>query len=87
MSVTEETASKDALAAELVVGRDDIYNPAKERQTHFYSRAIPLRDIPQGEELLENFLGRSGDYLGGWRARVTRLEEDCSGGGGGQESK
>jgi len=35
---------------------DFVYNPAADRQVKFYSKATPLRDIQQGEELLDSCL-------------------------------
>jgi hypothetical protein len=63
--VTEANADPWSIPAELAsryVGEEAAYNPAKERQVHFYSSAIPLRYIEKGEELFDNYLGMSGKH-------------------------
>jgi hypothetical protein len=34
------------------LSKEDVYNPANERQVNFYAIARPVRDIKDGEELL-----------------------------------
>ena len=41
--------------------RNFVYDPAADRQVKFYARATPLRDIYQGEELLDNYFAMSGN--------------------------
>lgn len=62
-------------------GKENVYNPARDRQVHFYSSAIPLRDIAKGEELFDNYLGMPGVSAAGWREGVTGLKQQCSGEG------
>jgi hypothetical protein len=60
-------------------GHDEIYNPAAERQIHYYSSATPIKDIKQSEELFDNYLamgGRSSTY---WKESVTELKAQCAG--------
>ncbi len=45
---------------ELDMGQYTIYNPFYDRQVHHYSSAVPLRDIKEGEELLDNDVGKIG---------------------------
>lgn len=47
-SVPVSVDSKDAFPSV-----QDIYNPAKARQVHGYSRSSPLRSIEKGEEILD----------------------------------
>lgn len=57
LTVNEANGDPDNVAKEVYdtyFGEDLIYNPAAERQVHFYSSAIPLRDIKKGEELFDN---------------------------------
>jgi hypothetical protein len=63
-------------------GKENIYNPAAERQTHFYSCATPLRDIAAGEELSDNYLGMTGRTSQGWAEDVIGLKKQCRGGFG-----
>jgi hypothetical protein len=60
-------------------GKENIYNPAAERQVHFYSSATPRRDISQGEELFDNYLGMTGLLALGWEEDVNGLKAQCSG--------
>jgi hypothetical protein len=65
LTITEFSADQNVFPDELKardLGLDAVYNPAKERQVHFYSSAIPLRDIRVGEELFDNYLGMTGEY-------------------------
>lgn len=41
--------------------RNFVYDPAADRQVKFYARATPLRDIHQGEELLDNDFAMPGN--------------------------
>jgi hypothetical protein len=83
LQVTEATASVDVVPEELTIkirGKRYIYNPANARKVHFYSCAVPRRDIAGGEELFDNYLGMAGTALYGWAADVEGLKEQCSGG-------
>lgn len=65
LTITESSADPDVFPDELkaqYLDQDTVYNPARERQVHFYSMASPLRDIKRGEELLNNHLGMTGEY-------------------------
>lgn len=66
----------------LYFGLDRIYNPAAERQVHFYSTAIPLRDISKGEELLDTYIPMAGVSQKFWRESVTTLKSICTGAAG-----
>ena len=64
MNVTEASADPMSIPKEVTepyTGLHVRYNPAKERQVHFYSSASPRRDIKTGEELLDNYLGKIGE--------------------------
>ena len=64
MNVTEASADPMLIPKEVTdfyTGKQVVYNPAKERQVHFYASASPRRDIKTGEELLDNFLGMIGE--------------------------
>lgn len=83
MQVTEAAASVDVIPEELmepIHGKRYIYNPANARKTHFYSSAIPRRDIAAGEELFDNYLGMTGTTLNNWAEDVKGLKMQCSGG-------
>lgn len=65
LTINEASADPEIFPDELRdrdLGLEAVYNPAKERQVHFYSSAIPLRDIKAGEELFDNYLGMTGEY-------------------------
>jgi hypothetical protein len=52
LTVTEVSADPYTISPEVLYqyfGRENVYNPFAERQTHFYSSATPLRLIKQGE--------------------------------------
>eukprot|EP00536_Pseudo-nitzschia_multiseries_P001819 jgi/Psemu1/301002/fgenesh1_kg.23_\ len=63
IKLTEETADPSSIPEEVlspITGRQFVYNPARERQVHFYSSSTPHRNILAGEELLDNYLGMTG---------------------------
>jgi hypothetical protein len=62
-------------------GNHTVYNPAAERQVHFYSSAFPLRDIKKGEELFDNYVAMSGRSSIYWKESVTDLKAQCLGEG------
>jgi hypothetical protein len=78
-SADPETVSEEIL--DLYRGIDVIFNPAKERQVHYYSSAIPLRDIKKGEELFDNYVGMSGRTAPYWKETILGLTEQCEGTG------
>lgn len=83
LQVTEAEASVDVIPEELIQqirGKRYVYNPANARKTHFYSSAIPRRDIAEGEELFDNYLGMTGTALNNWAEDVKGLKGQCSGG-------
>jgi hypothetical protein len=64
MNVTEASADPMSVPDEVTdphLGKQVIYNPAKERQVRFYSSATPRRDIKIGVELFDNYLGMTGE--------------------------
>ena len=64
LNVTEASADPMSVPDEVTdphLGKQFIYNPAKERQVRFYSSATPRRDIELGEELFDNYLGMTGE--------------------------
>uniref|UniRef100_A0A7S4EJQ9 PABS domain-containing protein n=1 Tax=Pseudo-nitzschia australis TaxID=44445 RepID=A0A7S4EJQ9_9STRA len=66
MTVTETSADPLSIPEEVsssYKGMQFIYNPAKERQVRFYSSSTPHRDIKAGEELLDNYLGMTGEVM------------------------
>ena len=80
MNVTEATADPKSIPKEVTdsyAGKQYIYNPAKERQVHFYSSASPRRDIKIGEELLDNYLGMNGAEDAYWEYSVKTLKGHC----------
>jgi hypothetical protein len=82
LTVSEATADPNNLAPEIwdtYLGSQAIYNPAKERQIHFYSSATPLRDIKKGEELFDNYLPMGGRTSLYWDEVVTGLKAQCEG--------
>lgn len=82
LSVTEANAHTDSIPEEItdkLRGARYIYNPANERNVHFYSSAVPRRDIKTGEELFDNYLGMFGIFLNEWDAGVKGLRKQCSG--------
>jgi hypothetical protein len=84
LTITENTADHEVIPEELLrqySGKENIYNPARDRQVHFYSSAIPLRDISQGEELFDNYLGMAGLTKTGWAEDVKGLQKQCKGEG------
>jgi hypothetical protein len=87
--VSEATADPEVVASEIYesyFGRDRVYNPAKERQVHFYSTATPLRDIKKGEEVLDSYIPMAGVSNDFWRESVTTLKNLCQGGVAGRVS-
>jgi hypothetical protein len=85
LNITEATADPETIPEEVLrqyIGKENIYNPAAERQVHFYSSATPRRDISQGEELFDNYLGMTGFLRSGWEEDVKGLKSQCSGGVG-----
>lgn len=83
LSVTEADAPTDSIPEELmdkVRGAKYIYNPANDRNVHFYSSAVPRRDIKAGEELFDNYLGMAGIFLDEWGEEVKGLRNQCNGG-------
>jgi hypothetical protein len=90
LNITEANADPLEVPSELrdlYMGNDLVYNPAAERQVHFYSSAIPLRDISAGEELFDNYLGMSGLRPQGWEDDIVTLRQQCQGLGLGQISQ
>jgi hypothetical protein len=82
ISISEATADPAVVASEIYdsyFGRDRIYNPAAERQTHFYSTATPLRDIQEGEELFDTYIAMAGVSEQFWRESVNTLKGICNG--------
>jgi hypothetical protein len=66
LNVTEISVDQWHVSEELInryIGVEAIYNPAADRQVHYYSSAIPLRDIKRGEELFDNYLGMTGKLV------------------------
>jgi hypothetical protein len=51
------------------------YNPASEREVHFYSSGVPRRDIAEGEELFDNYLAMTGLRKGFWATGEVNLKE------------
>jgi hypothetical protein len=84
LKITEREADPDIMPDEVLRYRGEgfIYNPSAERQPHFYSTAFPRYDVPQGEELFDNYLGMTGYNKEGWAEDVISLKEQCSGGVG-----
>ena len=69
MVTTEASADANNVPVEVTnphLGNQVIYNPAKERQIRFYSSATPRRHILSGEELLDNYLGMTGEHRRIW---------------------
>ena len=69
MVTTEASADANNVPVEVTnphLGNQVIYNPAKERQIRFYSSATPRRQILSGEELLDNYLGMTGEHRRIW---------------------
>jgi hypothetical protein len=60
-------------------GRHRLYNPAADRQNHFYSSAFPLRDINADEELFDNYVAMSGRSLAYWKESIRELKAQCNG--------
>lgn len=90
LNLTEANTDPSKIPPELrrmFMGGDLIYNPAAERQVHFYSSAVPLRDIQKGEEIFDNYLGMSGLRIQGWEDDVLTLRAQCEGIGIGQISQ
>ena len=82
LSVTEADAPTDSIPEEImdkVRGARYIYNPANERKVHFFSSAVPRRDIETGEELFDNYLGMFGLALNEWGMEIKELRKQCSG--------
>lgn len=80
--VTEETADPNVMPEELLSKYFDpsvIYNPALDRQVHYYSGGYPIRDIAKGEEILDNYLGMVGLEMEGWHEDIYSLREQCRG--------
>lgn len=83
--LSQATADPKTIPREIIEiygERGVLYNPASDRQVQFYDRATPLRDIKQGEELLDNYLAHSGKSVGYWAANVAELRKECEGGAG-----
>lgn len=83
MPITEATVQLDEIPQTLLnryFGREYIYNPFVDRQVHFYSSAIPRKDIAKGEELFDNYLGMVGKSVEGWAEDVAGLKRQCAGG-------
>jgi hypothetical protein len=82
LSVTEADAPTDSIPEEIMdkfYGPSYFYYPAYERNVHFYSGAVPRRDIVAGEERFDNYLGTRGRFLDAWAADVEGLRKQCSG--------
>jgi hypothetical protein len=80
MDLTEASADPMLIAKEVIesyAGKQFVYNPAKERQVHFYSSASPRGDIKAGEELLDNFLGMIGAQDSDWEEDVLEIKGYC----------
>ena len=80
INVTEATADPKFVPNEITepyAGKQYIYNPAKERQVHFYSSTSPRRDIKTGEELFDNYLGMKGPENSYWEYSVQTLKDHC----------
>ena len=79
--MTEVYAPTDFIPEEImnkVRGARYIYNPAKDRNAHFYSSAVPRRDIEAGEELFDNHLGMFGIFWDEWGVEVESLRKQCN---------
>jgi hypothetical protein len=63
---------------DLLLGKESVHSPILARQVHFYGRGVPLRKIGQGEEILENVLGRYGNGPEWWRDRVASTQHQCA---------
>ncbi|KAG7360295.1 spermine/spermidine synthase domain containing protein [Nitzschia inconspicua] len=82
LTVSESNADPKVMHTEIVeyyYGRHSVYNPAADRQVHFYSSAFPLRNIRAGEELFDNYIAMSGRSLVYWNESVTELKAQCNG--------
>eukprot|EP00934_Nitzschia_sp_Nitz4_P004298 Nitzschia sp. Nitz4//scaffold42_size132992//58165//61027//NITZ4_003394-RA/size132992-augustus-gene-0.112-mRNA-1//-1//CDS//3329551703//4288//frame0 len=82
LEITEATADPAVIPEEILSrysGRAVAYHPARERQVHFYSGGYPRRDIKQGEELVDNYLGMVGVDPEDWASDVKSLQAQCSG--------
>ena len=78
--MSQFTADPKRVAQEIMERYDEgdvIYNPASDRQTNFYARSTPLRDINEGEELFDNYLGMSGKNTESWESSVSDLRKIC----------
>jgi hypothetical protein len=56
-----------------------VYNPAADRQSHFYSSSFPLRDVKADEELFDNYVAMSGRSLAYWNESISELKAQCNG--------
>lgn len=82
LTISESAADPDVIHDEVLAyyeGTHTVYNPAADRQVHFYSSASPLRDINAGEELFDNYIAMSGRGTTYWRESVTELKSQCQG--------
>jgi hypothetical protein len=81
LEVSEADADPDSVADEVLRQYEDeefVYNPAVERQSHFYAAGSPLRPVTQGEEILLNYLALEGRYEWAWKSAVIDLQGMCS---------
>jgi hypothetical protein len=84
LTVSEATADPTVVADEILekyTGSDTIYNPALDRQVHYYSSAVSLRDISADEELFDNYVAMSGKSLTYWKESISDLRAQCEGEG------
>ena len=83
LTVTEANADPNKIPDEVSYRKvgPGLYNPFAMRQVHFFSSAIPRRDIAKGEELFDNYLGMSGQGIDGWTEDVLSLRAQCRGDG------
>ena len=82
LEVTEETADPDQIPDEILneyFGEEIVYNPAAERQPHFYPMAQPLRNVAKDEEIFMSYLALGGHEVEGWGEDVYHLREICTG--------
>jgi hypothetical protein len=81
LTITESSAHLEYAPEEVhpYTTRPYAYNPASEREVHFYSCGVPRRDIAKGEELFDNYLAMSGIREGHWAEGVSTLKSQCAG--------
>lgn len=84
LTISEGTADPETVAQEILEkysGEHTTYNPAADRQIHYYSSATPIRDISANEELFDNYIAMSGKLPDNWRENIADLKAQCQGEG------